>query len=207
MCAYRRRRKVCKMEQQIFSKDVLTSISAAFVLVSVALSWMSFRAAEVGSTPDSFPQASFGIDLDFDQTVIEYGERDRARLYAKLLFNLSAMFLAASVLVDLAKDSSGAIGVGLTGLAGLSVVVDVAYLGISTAKAYRQRSETAFDSFYVGRGVGKFYRNAPAIRKLFFSMNSLAPWRLFDSTWESTLKYPTPEQLLSADRGDSAAVQ
>jgi hypothetical protein len=60
-------------------ETALESASAALVLLSVLLSWVSFRSGEAGATLDDWPESESGVRFDFDVQIVARGWKRRGR--------------------------------------------------------------------------------------------------------------------------------
>lgn len=76
-------------------EGILPILAAALPLAGIALSWWSFKFAEVGSTPDRWPEQPSLMDLSAES--LDRGARERARICARVTFNTGALCLASAV--------------------------------------------------------------------------------------------------------------
>ena len=184
--------------QVVMSRGItLAVLSGALVALSALFSWVSYRFAEAGATPDG--DEFEGLHLDLVGMMRERGARQRARMSAKLLFNTGVLSISASIPLGLAIAYSGA-GAGIliciTVLIVLWAIINAAR---SLHRLWEHRREDAFDSFYAGNKLGWIYRNTDAVRGLYFSMNPMPFWTIFRREWGPDLDEPTAEQLLETN--------
>jgi hypothetical protein len=179
--------------------DTIIPVAAsALVILSVVFSWRSFRFAEQGAAPDAWP-GDFGIDLDFDKEIIVRGKRHRARWRARLLFNLAALCLAASVPLGYANVHRSSLFSVFVITSLLLLAFAACYTAVTIRGLWKSRRDDAFSAFYDGKKFSQFYRNREAMERLFFGMNPMPIWSIFTRDWEQSLRYPTAEQAVEAN--------
>ncbi len=182
-----------------------TVIAAILPIVGIVLSGWSFSFSEKGATPDTFPDIS--PDYEFDEEILDLGERRRARRIARLLFILGALCLAASVPMGIVDNHA----LALTTLPAISCYLLLllgAVYGVREVYAlWQDLRQDAFSSFYDGKKFSQFYKNRSAIEVLFFTMNPLPIWSLFSRYWRTSLTIPNANQVLAADQAESKDTQ
>ena len=178
----------------LFSEFALTIAGMAFPLMGVVLSWWSYRWNEEGATPDRYSDPGFG-DSDFKSEMLEFGQRRRSRTCAKTAFNAGAFLLAAAVPMGAAVNhASDAINVYALSSYGV-LAIAVVYAALQLRSVWLDRREHAFELYFYSDNMMQYLYNAAATRKLFFSLNPMPFWTLYDRRWYDKLRKPNVAQL------------
>jgi hypothetical protein len=180
--------------------DLLLALgSAGLVALSVLLGWRSFGFAEEGATPDE-PDDPFESNLDLGEEMMERAARARARWCARVLFNIAALCLVASIPLGYADAHRSGWTVAWVVACALVLIFAIGYAGKFLRDLWLARRQSAFESFYYGQKLANWYKNREAVEALFFSMNDIPFRSVFRREWFIDPHYPTAEQLVAADQ-------
>jgi len=167
------------------------------------LSTWSYHFAEIGATPDKYLDPSW--DYDFDEEILDMGDRRRSRITARMLFNDGGLCVAAAVPMGIVENHALAV-ISPPALACYVLLsVAVGYSAKTIIQLWSDLKEDAFSSWFEGKKVSQVYKQRDAIAKLFFGMNPLPLWTLFSKTWRTTLKYPSAQEILDVENRANAA--
>jgi hypothetical protein len=179
-------------------------LAVVFPIIGIFLSRLSFAFAEEGAVPDRYSDP-YG-EADFADEIFEVGTRRRARLCAKTLFDAGALLVVAGILMGMADAHS----LGLRspfGLASFAVVAAAAAaVGNAIRSVWLDRRLSAFEGFYDGRRFNQWYKRRGAIRVLFFSMNPMPLFSVFQRDWRGSIVAPSVEQLNEANERVAATL-
>ena len=170
----------------------VTGLGMAFPLLGVALTWWSFKWAEDGATPDAYYDPS--PDTSIESEILEHGIRDRARVCARITFNMGALLIAAGVPMGAAAQHThdSVNGFALTAYA--LVLFGLVYCIRQIVAIWRSRRDNAF-SWYYANNTMPYYYDADKTAKIFFDLNKMPIWTLPDRTWFKKLRKPNIDDV------------
>ena len=170
----------------------VTGLGMAFPLLGVVLSSWSFRWAEHGATPDSYYDPS--PDTNLEKEILQHGIRERARMCARVTFNIGALLVAAGVPMGAASQHTRDVvnGFALTSYA--LVLLGSAYCLQQIVAIWRSRRENAF-SWYYDNNAMPYYYDAKKTAKIFFALNPMPIWTLPDRRWFEKLRKPNIDDV------------
>lgn len=156
-------------------------------LIGIWLGALSFGWAERGATPDD-PFGGYGSNLDLEKIMLLRGERFRARLWARMLFNVGALFLAAGVPLGNAGNHVND-RINLLAWSGYLIIACAVTYGIKQIyKIWQNLRDDAFNQYF-NREMPRLY-DAAKVRKMYFNLNRLPIWATFDAKWYSKIRLP-----------------
>lgn len=171
----------------------LTAIAAILPLVGLFLSWVSFRWAEVGASPENFQTPSNLFGFIDDQ--LRAGERRRARLCARVFFNAGALLVAAAAPMGNAAshvhDSVNLIAISAYAI----LLFTLFYAVLASVRVMRDRKHDAF-SLYFTKDMHFLY-NREETKKSYFELNPMPLWSVFDRKWFAKLKVPNIDDIVA----------
>jgi hypothetical protein len=169
------------------SKELFDWLAALLPLAGIGLSWWSFRFAEQGATPDSLSDPGSAI-IDVEQEILQKGMRYRARWCARVLFAAGALLLAAAVPMGAAAAHLGD-RVNLSAITGFAIIAFAGgYIGIQAIKLWKSRRRDAFGIYYSKDMF--FLYDEKKTAKLYYALNPMRFWSLFDRNWFASRKLP-----------------
>jgi hypothetical protein len=171
----------------IAEATILNALAFSAPMIGVLLSAWSFRWAERGATPDR-PFGSYGNDLEPENIMLLAGERSRARRWARVLFNTGALSLAAAVPLGNAGNhvTDSFNWLALSGL--LILVAAGIYACREIIGIWKNLQSDAF-GLYFDKDMYRLY-DQKKVRKLYFALNPLPIWSIFDPSWHSKIQEP-----------------
>jgi hypothetical protein len=170
----------------LHSEILLDALAFALPLGGIALSAWSFRFAEVGATPDEFPDSSGFLDAEDEML---RGQRFRARESARATFTSGAVLLAAAVPMGSANAHVHD-AINLSALAGCALLALCGTYGVSRiVRIWRLRRDDAF-SIYFSKDMF-FLNDREKTRALYMALNPMPLWTLPDRNWFSKRILPS----------------
>jgi len=170
----------------LHSEMLLDALAFALPLAGIALGAWSFRFAEVGATPDSFPDSSGSFDAEDEML---RGQRFRARESARATFICGALLLAAAVPMGSANAHVHD-PINLSALAGYVLLALCGTYGISRIlHVWHLRRDDAFN-IYFSKDMFFLY-DREKTRAIYMTLNPMPLWTLADSYWFSKRVLPS----------------
>jgi hypothetical protein len=168
-------------------QTLVTGLGMAFPLLGVFLSWWSFKWAEEGATPDAYYDPSPVADIQ--QEILEHGIRDRARICARVTFNVGALLIAAGVPMGAATQHTRDAVNGFALSAYVLVLAALVYTARQIVLIWRSRRDNAFSWYYSNNTMPYLY-DAEKTARIFFRLNPMPIWTLPDRKWFEKLRKP-----------------
>ncbi len=170
----------------------LSLVAFLLPLAGIALSWWSFRWAEEGATPDTYGNGTW-TNLQIEEAQLHMGERYRARWYSRVCFNAGALLLAASVPMGSAANNVRA-QFSLSAISAFLIIAfAVAYAASQVWQVWQHLREDAF-SIYFNKDMSFLY-DREKTRQIYFRLNPMPIWALFDRNWFEKRKIPSINEV------------